>query len=174
MLISCAGFALAQDILSLRGSGETIENVKVVAITDSTISYVQNGVTQSVPRNKVEAILYADGRYETIKMSIVGDETVISNAESLGYDAKELQTLLSNGEDRKMLLWQDKHYSKECRKVGKTVYYKVFNSLYAPTLKQLKKDGMKHYEAVQQAMQTTLEQAMKESNEALRECNGGM
>lgn len=151
MLISCAGFALAQDILSLRGTGETIENVKVVAVTDTTISYVQNGVTQSVPRNKVEAILYANGRYETIKMSIVGDEAMISNAESLGYDA-----------------------SKECRKVGKTVYYQVFNSLYAPTLKQLKKEGMKHVEAVQKATQTTLEQAMKESNEALRECNGGM
>lgn len=169
----CAGILLAQDVIALK-NGERIEEVNVLGITDREISYSQNGTTVVVPRNSVEAILYADGRFETIKPSLVGDSAAIANVEQLGYNAEELQAMVNNGEDRKMLLWQDNSYPKECRKIGKKIYYKTFTPLYESAFKEAKKSGLKQMECVQKAMDAAFLPAMKASNEAVRECNGGM
>lgn len=173
MIISCAGIVFAQDIIALK-NGQRIENVTVSSITDKEIIYVNEGNEISIPRNSADAVLYADGSYEQIKPTLVGDSASVAAAEQLGYDANELQQMMNNGEDRKMLLWQDNSYPKECRKAGKKVYYKVFNDLYKPALKEAKEGGLSHMEAMQQAMQKTFMAAMKASNEAVRECNGGM
>ena len=173
MAISCAGFVLAQDIIVLK-SGERIENAKVQSITDKDITYVQDGNTISVPHNSVEAILYEDGRYEAIKATLVGDSASIAAVEQLGYNAEELKTMINNGEDRTMLLLQDKSYSKECRKVGKKEYYKVFNELYKPALKAAKASGLKQMDAVHKAVNEVFPKAIKAGNDAVRECNGGM
>lgn len=171
--ISCAGFILAQDIVVLK-SGERIENTKVQSITDKDITYIQNENTISIPHNSVAAILYEDGRYEEIKATLVGDAASIAAVEQLGYNAEELQAMMNNGDDRKMLLWQDKSYPKECRKVGKKEYFKVFNKLYKPALKEAKASGLKNIDAVQKAIDEVLPKAMKAGNDAVRECNGGM
>ena len=171
--ISCAGFILAQDIIVLK-SGERIEDTKVQSITDKDITYVQDGNTISVPHNSVEAILYEDGRYEEIKATVVGDSASIAAVEQLGYNAEELQAMINNGDVRKMLLWQDKSYPKECRKAGKKEYYKVFNELYKPALKEAKDSGLNNFEAIQQAVNEVFPKAMKSSNDVVRECNGGM
>lgn len=172
-VILCAGCVLAQDIIVLK-SGERIEHTKVQSITDRDITYVQNGNTISVPHNSVEAILYEDGRYEEIKATYVGDSASIAAVEQLGYDAVELQAMINNGEDRKLLLWQDKTYPKDCRKAGKKEYYKVFTELYKPAFKEAKKNGLNGFEAMQEAANEAFPKAVKASNDALRECNGGM
>ncbi len=173
LTIFCAGYILAQDILALK-NGEQIENVQVISITDTTITYSQNGQHNSVPRNAVSAILYADGRYEEIKASLVGSNESIAAAEQFGYDANELQTLINNGEDRKMLLWQDKTYPSECRKIGKKVYYQTFSPIYQEAYKEAKASGLKGADAMQKAIEKAFPPAVKASNEAVRECNGGM
>lgn len=173
VMASCARLIFAQDVIALK-NGERIENVTVSSITDSVIVYVKEGEETTLPHNSVDAILYADGHYEQIKPTLVGDSAAVAAVEQLGYDANELQQIMNSGEDRKMLLWQDKSYPKECRKKGKKVYYKVFNELYKPALKEAKDSGLSHMEAMQQAVQKTFAAAMKASNEAVRECNGGM
>ena len=171
--IFCAEFVLAQDIIVLK-SGERIENTKVQSITDKDITYIHDGNTISVPHNSVEAIFYEDGRYEAIKATLVGDSASIAAVEQLGYNAEELQAMINNGEDRTLLLWQDKSYPKECRKVGKKEYYKVFNELYKPALKEAKESGLKNIDATQKAINEVFPKAMKAGNDAVRECNGGM
>lgn len=173
LIISCAGNILAQDILSLK-NGDRIENIKVLDISDSKITYSQNDSAISIARNSVAAILYADGRYEEIKATIIGNDTTLANAELWGYDAKELQALIDNGEDRKLLLWQDSHYSKECRKKGKKVYYSTFTPIYQETIKEAKRNGASQFDAIQIAFEKAFPVAAKASNETLRECNGGM
>ena len=173
VLISCAGLILAQDIIVLK-SGERIENAKVQSVTDKNISYVLNGNTISIPHNSAEAILYADGRYEEISTTFVGDSAAIAAVEQLGYNAEELQALKNSGEDRKMLLWQDKFYPKECRKEGKKIYDKVFKEFYTPAFKEAKASGLNAFEAIQQATNEAFIKALKASNDVVRECNGGM
>lgn len=173
MILSCAGIALAQDVIALK-SGERIENVVVSSITDKSIVYVKNGEEISIPHNSADAVLYADGRYEQIKPTLVGDSAAIAAVEQLGYDANELQQMMNSGEDRKMLLFQDKAYPANCRKEGKKVYYKVFNELYKPALKEAKRSGLSQFEAIQKAMNEVFPKAMRASNETVRECNGGM
>ena len=63
----CVGALPAQDIISLR-NGTYIENVTVLHISDTEISYKQNDNTATIARNSVESILYADGRYEAISI----------------------------------------------------------------------------------------------------------
>ena len=169
----CVGYISAQDIIALR-DGTQIQDVKVNEVTDREISYTQNGNSISISRNSVEAILYEDGNFVSISTTIVGDAKSIEAVEQLGYDANELYTLTQNGENRKMLLWQDKSYSKECRKIGKKTYYKVFNQVYEEAWHEAKDNGMNNFEAIQPATEKAFAQAMKESNEALRECSGSM
>lgn len=69
--MSCAGCVFAQDIISLR-DGTNIENVKVQSISDSEVTYTLKNKTISIPRNNVEAVLYEDGRFETISRTLVG------------------------------------------------------------------------------------------------------
>ena len=173
IILSCAGFCLAQDIIALK-NGERIEDIFVSSITNESIVYKEGEKELTIPRNSVDAILYADGRYEQIKPTLVGDSVAKAKVAELGYDAQELQAMIENGEDRKALLWLDKSYSKECRKAGKKVYYKVFNELYQPALKEAKRSGLSQMEALQKAMDEVFPKAMKESNETVRECNGGM
>ena len=101
VMILCAGISPAQDIITLQ-DGTRIENVVVQSITDREITYSQNDSIVSIPHNSAEAILYADGRFETISKTLVGDSAAIAAAETLGFDAQELQTIAANGEDRKM------------------------------------------------------------------------
>ncbi len=173
ILMSCAGCVFAQDIISLR-DGTNIENVKVQSISDSEVTYTLKNKTISIPRNNVEAVLYEDGRFETISRTLVGDTTSIKAVEQLGYNANELQAMINNGEDRKMLLWQDDSYPNECRKQGKKAYLKVFKNHYKPAFKIAKQSGLKPTEAMQQAIEEAFPAAMKAGNEAVRECNGGM
>lgn len=172
-IMFCVGIISAQDVISLR-NGSTIEGVNVISVTNEEITYSKDGFTTSIPHNSAEAILYADGRYETITNTLVGDSAAMAKVAELGYDAHELQAMMENGEDRKMLLWQDKSYPANCRKAGKKVYYKVFNELYNPAIKEAKRNGLSQFEAVQKAMEEVFPKAMKASNEAVRECNGGM
>ncbi len=173
IIASCAGFILAQDVLALK-NGERIENVTVSSITDSVIVYVKEGEETTLPRNSVDAILYADGHYEQIKPTFIGDSATIAMVEQQGFDANELQQATNSGDGTIVLLYQDKSYPKECRKAGKKVYYKVFKDLYNPALKEAKKSGLSNKEAMQKAIQKTFLEAVKASNEAVRECNEGM
>lgn len=172
-IISSIFYGKAQDVIALK-NGERIEDVTIQSINNREITYTQSGNTLTIPHNSAQAILYADGRYEELKDTFVSDSASISNAEQLGYDANELQALVDRGEDRKMLLWQDKTYSAACRKAGKKVYLKVFQEIYTPALIDAEKSGLKYTEAIQQAVEKALQPAVKASNEAVRECNGGM
>ena len=172
-MMFCVGIISAQDVISLR-NGSTIEGVTIISITNEKIIYSQDGHTVSIPHNSAEAILYADGRYETITNTIVGDSAAMARVADLGYDAYELQAMLENGEDRKMLLWQDEAYPANCRKKKKKIYYKVFKELYNPALKEAKRNGLSQSKAMQEAMEEVFPKAMRASNEAVRECNGGM
>ncbi len=88
----CVGVLPAQDIISLR-NGTYIENVTILHISDTEISYKQNDKATTIARNSVEAILYADGRYEAI--SIVNKVEKISQGE---YN--EVQTMSERGNNR--------------------------------------------------------------------------
>lgn len=173
IIISCAWNLLAQDIIALK-NGERIEDVQILSVDNKEVTYSTQGKTVTLPHNSVQAILYADGRYEELKATFVSDSASVAAAEQLGYNAEELQTIVDQGEDRKMLLWQDKTYPAACRKAGKKVYFKVFQEYYAPAFKEAKKSGMKNQEAMQQAIEKAFIPAAKASNEAVRECNGGM
>lgn len=65
LVISCAGFIFAQDIIVTK-AGTNIEDVTVKSITNTEIVYILNGTETTLPRSEAAAILYSDGRYEEI------------------------------------------------------------------------------------------------------------
>lgn len=152
--MSCAGCVFAQDIISLR-DGTNIENVKVQSISDSEVTYTQKNKTISIPRNNVEAVLYGDGRFESLPRTLAYDASPIKGEEPYGSANEERQRPVLRNENQE-LLWRDKKYSKECRYIGAKVYYKTYN------------------EALKEALKEAYDAAVKAGNEAVRECNGGM
>ena len=65
---------------------------------------------------------------------------------------------------------------KQRRKVFKALLTgtEYGKDLYNPALKEAKKSGLSNKEAMQKAIQKTFLEAVKASNEAVRECNEGM
>ncbi len=174
MIVSCAGLSLAQDIIALN-SGERIENVTVSAITDQEIIYVNEGSEIRIPRNSVNAVLYADGRYEEIPAinKDLGDSTKSTYSDVIEdnpfyqcyeYDAK--------GRPHLKVLYFDKSYSKECRKIGKQVYYREYTTLYKIAFDEAKKSGLSNQKAMIQAVNKCMPVAIKISDEAVRKCAG--
>lgn len=94
------GTALSQDIISLRDGNGVIENVKIKEITSQEVVYVDKKGEAAIPRNQVGAILYADGRYETLPASVVDDNTAIdetdNDVEQTDYDTVEDTGYLSS------------------------------------------------------------------------------
>ena len=170
--ISCAGIILAQDIIALK-NGERIENVTVSSITDSVIVYIADENSIQLPRNSVDAILYADGRYLEIKeTNVKADvETYTSQfSESVIEEHPYLKYYNRNGILRAAFL--DKKYSKECRKKGKEVYYKEFKALFQPALKKAKRSGLSPMKAWEQAADEVIPTIVEDSDKAVRECAG--
>ena len=64
LVISCAGFILAQDIVVTK-AGTTIEDVKVISITADNVTYNQAGTQKTMASSEVDGVLYSDGRYVT-------------------------------------------------------------------------------------------------------------
>ena len=169
MAISCAVLILAQDVISLK-SGDRIENVKVLSITDSVIVYVMEGNEIKLPRNSVDAILYEDGRYEEIKATNRIEDTIVSKYQESIDENSFMQYYGSDG--RLQVAFFDKTYSKECRKVVKKVYYKEFESLYKPAYKEAKKKGLSNMAATRYALNKILPIVIEDSDKAVRECAG--
>lgn len=152
--MSCAGCVFAQDIISLR-DGTNIENVKVQSISDSEVTYTQKNKTISISRNNVEAVLYGDGRFESLPRTPAYDASPIKGEEPYGSANEERQRSVLRNEKQERL-WRDKSYSKECRYMGRKVCFKTYNKALKEALKEAK------------------DAAVKAGNEAVRECNGGM
>lgn len=148
--MSCAGCVFAQDIILLR-DGTNIENVKVQSISDSEVTYTQKNKTISIPRNNVEAVLYGDGRFESLPRTPAYDASPIKGEEPYGSANEERQRSVLRNEKQEQL-WRDKSYSKECRHMGLKVFVETYNK----------------------ALKEAYDAAVKAGNEAVRECNGGM
>lgn len=80
VVTSCAGILFAQDVIALI-NGDRIEDVTIQSVTNEEIIYILNGKTETIPHNSAQAILYADGRYEEIKLNVI---SVPSSATSDG------------------------------------------------------------------------------------------
>lgn len=85
-MVFCVERVSAQDIIALR-NGTNVEGVTVISISESEITYKKVNKTATVPRDSAEAILYADGRYESI--SHVGTLVPVEDAEQTGENVND-------------------------------------------------------------------------------------
>lgn len=71
-------------------NGNNIEDVSNVVVSSNEVSFVENGVSRSLPIDQVSAVLYDDGRYEEIKSQQTSDNVAqeeFSNNSALEVDA---------------------------------------------------------------------------------------
>lgn len=174
--ISCAGFALAQDVIVLKNRNR-IENVFVSGKTETEIQYIQNEEFLSIPRDSVEVIFHDNGSIETISLDLSQDPQFAASIDSLGLDINYVKKQLDNGvtlQSISFALWTDERYSQKCRTVGVNAYVMAYSKIYQECLKKAKEEGLKGKEAKEKA---TLEVQsskvpIKAANEAVRECAG--
>ena len=174
--ISCAGLALAQDVIALK-NGERIADVFVSSKTETEVQYIQNEEILSVPRDSVEAIIYENGNLETLSHNLSQDLQFIATIDSMGLDIRYVQQQLDNGvalQNISWALWQDDSYSKKCRDVGSNAFIKTYSEVYQIALKNAKREGYKGNAAIEKATQEAMSSKfpMKVANEAVRRCAG--
>jgi hypothetical protein len=109
---------------------------------------------------------YASGPSITTYQQQSQYETTIETNESL--DDIKLEGM------KMQLYFMDKSYSSACRKIGKKIYYTVFQETYYPIFKEEKKQGLKQKEAIEKAIKVALPKAIDASNKAVLECSGGI
>lgn len=75
---------LAWADIIVQKEGENIEDVTVISVASTEITYELNGSTQTLSKDQVSAILYSDGRYEEIKAAAIvpQENTLASDFES--------------------------------------------------------------------------------------------
>ena len=175
MIISCAGFCLAQDIIALK-NGERIENVTVSNVTDTIISYIADGDEIVLQNDSINAILYADGRYVEITTTNAKADALNTSpfTEAMIEEHPFLQyyEIDNKGRVRLKAAFLDKSYSKECRKIGQNIYDKEFKALFQPAYKKAKKSGLSFIKAQQLALDEVLPIIIEDSDKAVRECAG--
>ena len=176
MVISCAGFVLAQDIIALN-SGERIENILVSGKTDMEIQYIQNEEILSIPRDSVLSIQYSDGRIETVSFDILTDAQFVASIDSMGLGINYVKQQLDRGvnlQTMSWILWTDESYSQKCQTYGINAYVMTRTKVYKEALKIAKEEGLKGKEAKERAEQITNASKLpiKAGNEAVRKCAG--
>ena len=133
------------DIIITKSEGN-IEDVSVIEITDTEIIYKQKNIQKSIPCEKVEAILYDDGRYVTVscksQIQTTDDGNVTEEMESNPISNnnklyKERKNRTKN--DERPSNYEVKQAFKEAAKTTKEAFSKMFNS-WKKAFDSLKKD----------------------------------
>ena len=154
--ISCAGFVLAQDMISLK-SGERIENVTVSSISDTTITYVTNGREKIISNIKVNAILYSDGRYVEISNAehspSVNQNEYLLHTEDLAKGLVVIGVFVDNV-NAKSVREQAENYYCLCIPEEDMSAYKTYLKEHKDIAKQLNK-GFKDAQNFEAALQAS-------------------
>ena len=130
------------DIIITKSEGN-IEDVSVIEITDTEIIYKQKNIQKSIPCEKVEAILYDDGRYVTVscksQIQTTDDGNVTEEMESHpvsnnNKQYKERKDRVKSDErssshEVKQAFYEAKQAFKEASKAAKEAFSKAFDSL---------------------------------------------
>lgn len=122
------------DIIITKSEGN-IEDVSVIEITDTEIFYKEKGIQKSIPYEKVEAILYDDGRYVSLPkkgQTITTDnDNVMEEMESSQVSDnsrkyKEHKDMVKG--DGRPSSYEVKKAFKEAANATKEAFSKMFNS----------------------------------------------
>ena len=122
------------DIIITKSEGN-IEDVTVIEITYTEIIYKQKNIQKSIPCEKVEAILYDDGRYVTVscksQIQTTNDGNVTEEMESNKFSNnnkqyKERKDRVKN--DGRPSSYEVKQAFKEAANATKEAFSKMFNS----------------------------------------------